>query len=175
MWLPVSASGFFPPTDWMDSPAGLGLFLLFFIFCLPAQGTVCVRWGCTGPSVTSATQGSSTSAAPAVGPVSATTTPTTAIHSPVSPVVPTDRPTLIITSSNCWWWFRIYDVVSPNTAETQEYQILRKQVKNCEYEVRFNAVRKWLCVFLYNRCKHLMSDDKPERFLHHQIQSLEFI
>lgn len=61
-------------------------FFLFFcsVFVLPAQGTVCARWESMGPSVTSATQGSSTSAAPAVGPVSAIITPTTAIHSPVS-------------------------------------------------------------------------------------------
>ena len=51
---------------------------------LPAQELVNVRPACTDPSVTSATPASSTSAAPAVGPVSATTTPATATRRPVS-------------------------------------------------------------------------------------------
>lgn len=52
---------------------------------LPAQGSVNVRAESTDPSVMNATQASSTSAASAVGPVSVTTTPAPATHSPVSP------------------------------------------------------------------------------------------
>lgn len=43
-----------------------------------AQGRVCVKQECMDPNVTTATQASSTSAARAVGHVSATTTPATA-------------------------------------------------------------------------------------------------
>lgn len=58
--------------------------LLFSVYALSAQGYVCARRECMAPSVMNATQGFSTSAAVAVGPVSVPTTPTTAIHSLVS-------------------------------------------------------------------------------------------
>lgn len=57
---------------------------IFSVLPLSAQGYACARRECMDPSVMNATRVSSTSAALAVGPVSVTTTPTTAIHSPVS-------------------------------------------------------------------------------------------
>lgn len=57
---------------------------IYLVISLPAQEFVNVRQECMDPSVTTAAQASSTSAAPGVAPVNVTTTPATATRSPVS-------------------------------------------------------------------------------------------
>lgn len=60
------------------------VFHFFSVPSLSAQGCASARRECMDPSVMSATQASSASAARAASPASVTTTPATVTHSPVS-------------------------------------------------------------------------------------------
>lgn len=82
---------------------------IFSVLPLSAQGYVSARRECMDPSVMNATLVSSTSAALAVGPVSVTTTPTTAIHSPVSLLIIKQA----TVSVGPLWWRELFQNASP--------------------------------------------------------------